>query len=54
VPVVENSIVINTPAEKVFGIIDDPQRFPEYFAGVIRVSDVINTEQRIGDSAIIT
>ena len=43
-PVVENSIVINAPVEKVFGTIDDAQRFPEYFAGVIRVSEVNQTE----------
>ena len=43
-PVVENSIVINAPVEKVFGVLDDAQRFPEYFAGVVRVSDVNNSE----------
>ena len=53
-PVVENSIVISAEADKVFGILDDAQRFPEYFAGVVRVSNVTLSEERVGDSANIT
>ena len=49
-PVVENSIVINAPMEKVFGILDDPERYPAFFAGVVGISDVSRTEERIGDS----
>ena len=49
-PIVENSIVINAPVEKVFAIMDDPARLPEYFAGVVGVSDVRRTEERVGDS----
>ena len=53
-PVVENSIVINAPVEKVFGILDDAERLSEFVAGVVGVSDISRTEQRVGDSVNVT
>jgi carbon monoxide dehydrogenase subunit G len=53
-PVVENRIVINAPMEVVFGVLDDPERLPEHFPGVVSVSDFKQTLERVGDSANIT
>ena len=53
-PIVENSIVINAPVEKVFGVIDDPARVPEYFSGVVGVTDYKQTPERVGDSLKFT
>lgn len=49
-PFVEDNIVINASVEKGFGILDHPERIPEYFAGVVGVSDMNRTEERVGDS----
>ena len=53
-PVVEASIVINAPVERVFDLMDDPQRVVEYVPGIVRVSDFDRTPQRVGDSARVT
>ena len=53
-PVIEKSIVINAPAERVFAIVDDPNRLPDYMVGIVRVADVVQTPVRIGDSMRFT
>ena len=51
--VIEKSIV-NAPPEKVFAIPDDPSRVVEWVPGVVKVSNIKRTPQRIGDSATVT
>ena len=53
-PVVENSIVINAPVDRVFGVLDDPEQLPAYFPGVVSVSDIKRTPDRVGDSVKFT
>ncbi|MBI4220823.1 MAG: SRPBCC family protein [Chloroflexi bacterium] len=53
-PVVERSTVIHATAEKVFKVIDDPQRLVEYMPGVVRVADIARSSQRVGDSYKVT
>ena len=53
-PTVENSTVINAPVEKVFGFLADPKRFPDFFVGVVGVSDIKRTPEHVGDSSKIT
>jgi len=40
VAVIEKSIVIHAPVKKVFELLDDPHRIPEYSPSVSRVEDV--------------
>lgn len=47
---IHQSIDINAPAERVFAILTDPKRLPEYAPGVTSVEDIWQTEQRLGDS----
>ena len=47
---IHKSIDIDAPAERVFAILTDPQRLPEYAPGVISVEDIRQTEQHLGDS----
>ena len=49
-PVIERSTVIDAPVEKVFAILDDPHRLPQYAPGVSRVEEVQQSEQRLGDT----
>ena len=53
-PVVEKSVVINAPVDKVFGINEDPKRVTEYMPGIVRVADIVKTRKRIGDSQRLT
>ena len=41
---------IDAPIEKVFDLVDDPERIPTYTPNVERVADVVRTEKRVGDS----
>jgi len=47
---INKSIDIDAPAERVFAILTDPSRLPEYAPGVSGVEDIRYTEQHIGDS----
>ena len=51
--VIEKSIVIHAPIEKVFELLDDPHRIPEYSPSVSRVEDVHQSDGRHGDSVRI-
>src|SRR5690348_39416 len=51
---IHKSIDIETPVERVFAILADPKRLPEYAPGVISVEDIQQTEQSIGDSSRAT
>ena len=53
-PIIERSIVINAPAEKIFAVEDDPTRLPEYLPGLVRIADYQQTPERIGESARYT
>ena len=44
------AIVITAPAEKIFGTLDDPKAIPLYVPAVVTISDVRQTEKRIGDT----
>ena len=48
--VIEKSIVIHAPVEKVFELLDDHHRIPEYSPSVSRVEDVRQSDGRHGDS----
>ncbi len=47
---IHKSIDIDAPVEKVFELLNDPKRVPEYAPGVTSVEDVRQSEQHIGDS----
>ena len=50
-PVLESSIVINAPVEKVFAIEDDPKRLPEYLPGIAEIAEYERTPERIGETS---
>ena len=47
---IRKSIDIDAPAERVFAILTDPKRLPEYAPGVISVEDIRQTEQHVDNS----
>lgn len=47
---IHKSATIDSPIEKVFDLVDDPERTPTYTPNVERVVDVVRTEKRVGDS----
>jgi len=47
---IHKSIDIDAPVERVFEILTDPRRLPEYAQGLISVEDIRQTEQHVGDS----
>ncbi len=47
---IHRSLMIEAPAEKVFDIVDDPERLSTYVPNVSRVVDVKRSDQRLGDS----
>ena len=53
-PNLERSITIDAPVEKVFDLVDDAKRLPEWMPGVIRVADVVRTQSRVGDTSKTT
>lgn len=53
-PVIEHLATINAPAEQIFAILDDPARLPDYMPGITNVSDVVQTDERVGDTAKFT
>ena len=52
-PVVEASIVVNSPIDKVFALQDGPWKSSEYVPGVVYVGKVTCAEERVGDSATV-
>jgi carbon monoxide dehydrogenase subunit G len=49
-PVIHKSMVISRPADRVFTILEDPHTLPQYAPGVSGVSEVQQSERRIGDT----
>ncbi len=47
---IHKSIDIDAPAERVFEMLTDPRRLPEFAPGLVSVEDIRQTEQHIGDS----
>ena len=47
---IHKSIDIDAPAERVFALLTDPRRLPEYAPGLVSVEDIRQTEQHLGDS----
>src|SRR5215470_2622515 len=47
---IHKSIDIDAPAERVFEMLTDPKRLPEYARGLVSVEDIRQTEQHMGDS----
>src|SRR5258708_15888012 len=47
---IHKSIDIDAPAERVFEMLTDPRRLPEYAPGLVSVEDIRQTEQHLGDS----
>lgn len=47
---IHKSIDIDAPAERVFAMLTDPKRLPEYVPGIVSVEDIRQTEQHLGDS----
>jgi uncharacterized membrane protein len=37
---IERSVTINAPVEKVFGLMNDPEKLPEYWPSVVEVKNV--------------
>jgi carbon monoxide dehydrogenase subunit G len=48
--IIDHSIVINAPIERVFDLIDEPSRLPDYVPGVRRVDEIQRSTERVGDS----
>ena len=51
---IHKSIDIEAPAERIFEILTNLKRLPEYAPGVISVEDIRQTEQHLGDSFCAT
>ena len=49
-PVVENSVTIQAPIAKVFDVVEDPERYSEWFQGVRDTVGVTRTDEHVGDS----
>ena len=47
---ITKSIDIEAPTERVFEILTDAKRLPEFAPGVVSVEDIQQTEQHVGDS----
>jgi carbon monoxide dehydrogenase subunit G len=47
---IHKSIDIDAPAERVFAILIDPKRIPDYTPAVINIEDIRQTERQIDDS----
>jgi carbon monoxide dehydrogenase subunit G len=47
---IDKSIDIEAPAQRVFALLTDPKRLPEYAPGVISVEEIRQTEQHLDDS----
>ena len=47
---IQRAVEVNAPADKVFDLIDTPRRVPEWAAGITSVSDIRESEGRIGDT----
>ena len=52
--VIQRSTTIRAPAEKIFDLIDTPERAREWAAGLTRVTDVQRTDGRLGDTMRLT
>lgn len=48
-PVIQSSITINVPIERVFNLLDDPTSASKWFPGVRDVVGVTRTKERVGD-----
>jgi carbon monoxide dehydrogenase subunit G len=53
-PTIERETTINQAPDKVFAILDDPEQIKSIAPGVNRVTDVKQTNERIGDSVRVT
>jgi carbon monoxide dehydrogenase subunit G len=53
-PVIHHETLIEASPAQIFALLDDPHRFPRYAPGVKAVSEVRQTDQRIGDSFRVT
>lgn len=51
---INKSIDIDAGAERVFELLIDPKRFPEYVPGLVSVEDIQQTDQHLGDSFRVT
>ena len=49
-PVVQEAIPIQAPADHVFSVLQDPGRLPEYAPGVSGISEVRQSSGHVGDS----
>ena len=47
---IQRAVEVNAPADKVFDVIDTPRRVPEWAAGITSVSDIRESEGRVGDT----
>ena len=52
--IIERSVIINAPVEKVFAVEDDPKRLHEYMPGIVRMTDIVETPNHVGKSARFT
>ena len=50
---IHKSLTIDAPAEKLFDIVDDEQRYPSYVPNVTGVEDITRSAGRVGDSVRI-
>ena len=47
---IQRAVEVNAPADTVFDVIDTPRRVPEWAAGITSVSDIRESEGRVGDT----
>ena len=47
---IHKAIDIDAPVERVFEMLADPKRLPEYAPGLVSVENIRQTEQHLGDS----
>ena len=52
--VIQRSTTIQAPVERIFDLLDTPERAREWAVGLTRVSDVQRTDGRVGDTMRLT
>ena len=52
--VIQRSTTIRAPVEKIFDLLDTPERAREWAVGLTRVSDIQRSDARVGDTMRLT
>ena len=53
-PTVQKAITVQAPAQRIFELLADPNRLPDFAPGVTEVKDIQQTSSHVGDSVKVT